>query len=1023
MALDRQNVNVPLAGGLDTKTDPKQVTLGKLDVVENGIFTETGALRKRAGTQDLNSDVRVLATSSMNAIPPKLTAGNFVTTFQEELVVGDGLNLYSYSPAGQVWDYKGALDLFQVTTQAVCRNTAHFTSNPDSATAGGLQLFAWTETASATPTTFFSIVDTSTQQVIINRTSIGSGTVMPRCAAIAGILVLFYADTATNHINYFIFGPFGQTVGSGTAATNFTTSGASFDLTVSPGAIYLAWPTSTGVSVTSFNSTLVQGPVLSKTATVLSAVTVARCAVDASIWVAYNTSSVIAAFVVDSTLTLTLLAPTTIETVAATGHVTLQIDSTKTARVLYDLKGSAVTQNGTSYFSNAQVRYNTLTQAGTAGTPGIWLQGVLLASKVFYVPSPASVTPVYRVIVAQDSALQPSYFVTSFYNVPGTILGRVTGRVFPSTSGTASTAGPLSSVTVAGTDVQLALLQVEALFSGLTTTGEVNTFTLAGVSVVSLDFDYTNTQTVLLGKNLQVAGAQVNMYDGYNVVEHGFQLFPELSDSAITVTGTSGGLSAGLYGYQVTYEWTDLQGQVHRSAPSAVYSKTASSTNTATIVVPNLRLTSKQNVNIVLYRTAVNGSVYYRLTSPAAPIINDPTSNTPVSITDAAADTAILANQQLYTTGGEIENICAPPALSFATYMNRVLLVAADDPSTFWYSKQVVEGAPVEFTDSFTQFTGSDSTGPLVALAQMDDKLILFKENSVFYVTGQGPSPSGLNNDFTNAMLIAADAGCISPQSVVLTPMGLMFQSNKGIYLLSRSLETQYIGADVEAYNSQSVTSAQLIPNTQQVRMTLSDRITLVYDYFYSRWATYTNYGAVSSTLWNNSFTFLRSSAPAVSSEVSGSFVDNGQHVKLKLTTNWLTFAGLQGFQRLYKALILGEYFGPHQLLVSLAYDFDSNIIQQDYINAGNLLNSGAFGADTVYGASSVFGGAYPLYQWRVFPARQKCDAIQITLEDVQVLSVQTGAVYNEGLSLSSMALEVGVKKGLNKLPASRSFG
>jgi len=52
----------------------------------------------------------------------------------------------------------------------------------------------------------------------------------------------------------------------------------------------------------------------------------------------------------------------------------------------------------------------------------------------------------------------------------------------------------------------------------------------------------------------------------------------------------------------------------------------------------------------------------------------------------------------------------------------------------------------------------------------------------------------------TEPSLIPTDTGTINPRSIVLTPMGIMYQSEKGIYLLDRSLQVSYIGADVEAY-------------------------------------------------------------------------------------------------------------------------------------------------------------------------------------------------------------------------------
>jgi hypothetical protein len=47
--LERQKIVVPLAQGVDTKTDEKQVEAGKLLELENGVFTTLKSIRKRDG--------------------------------------------------------------------------------------------------------------------------------------------------------------------------------------------------------------------------------------------------------------------------------------------------------------------------------------------------------------------------------------------------------------------------------------------------------------------------------------------------------------------------------------------------------------------------------------------------------------------------------------------------------------------------------------------------------------------------------------------------------------------------------------------------------------------------------------------------------------------------------------------------------------------------------------------------------------------------------------------------------------
>lgn len=194
----------------------------------------------------------------------------------------------------------------------------------------------------------------------------------------------------------------------------------------------------------------------------------------------------------------------------------------------------------------------------------------------------------------------------------------------------------------------------------------------------------------------------------------------------------------------------------------------------------------------------------------------------------------------------------------------RLWLVDAEDQNLLWFSKQVIENTPVEMSDLFTFYippttAAQGSTGPITALAPLDDKLIIFKSNAIYYINGTGPDNTGANNNYSQPIFITSTVGCANQQSIVFMPQGLMFQSDKGIWLLDRGLGTTYIGAPVEQYNSGLVESAQNIPETNQVRFILNTGVTLMYDYYYSQWGTFVNVPAISSCIFQNLHTFINS--------------------------------------------------------------------------------------------------------------------------------------------------------------------
>lgn len=409
--------------------------------------------------------------------------------------------------------------------------------------------------------------------------------------------------------------------------------------------------------------------------------------------------------------------------------------------------------------------------------------------------------------------------------------------------------------------------------------------------------------------------------------------------------------------------------------------------------VPTLRATNKGAVSLALYRTQDDQTLLYRVTSLASPTLNDRTIDF-AYLYDPVSDQSIAGNEQLYTTGGEVDNSSPPASSVITTYKNRAVLIPNENQLTWWYSKQVIPGSPVEFSASFVENIDSRGGGITVPAA-MDDKLILFKLNNIFYVVGEGPTPAGTQNDFTEAQLISTDTGCSNPASVVLTPDGLMFQSPKGIYLLARNMSVVYIGDAVEAYNTDTVTSAILIENLNQVRFTMLSGVCLVYDYCFKQWAVFTNIAAVDSCIFNGVYNYLTASG-LVNVETAGTYTDNGAFIQMALTTSWMSLAGLQGFQRIWRLFILGQYVSPHTLLVNINTEFNGTP------NSQNV-------------TIPVTTNPAP-YQFRIHMKQQKCEAIQFQIMDSQASS------FGEGLQLSEITLEAGIKVGGDKLSAGKSY-
>lgn len=556
------------------------------------------------------------------------------------------------------------------------------------------------------------------------------------------------------------------------------------------------------------------------------------------------------------------------------------------------------------------------------------------------------------------------------------------------------------------------------------------------------DFSQTsNYFDTAQGEALHISGGLLKMYDGYKVVEHGFLDTPEApkdinplvigSGGDLRLNANSGVTGGGLrYLYCTVFKWTDRTGKIHRSSPSLPVSLTTPGTSSnkydVTINFIPSYLSSKDNLEVEVYRTTGNGTIFYRLSKvvDAVSVVGTDdyiTGSYPnaknvkyIRIIDSVTDQELAYSEPLYTTGGVLENDSALSSSYVASYKARIFLILSDG-YTLQYSKVTGIGQPVSFNAAF-KIPLDDKGGKAIALAVMDDHLLIFKERAIFALTGEGPNELGQQDDYRTPYQVTADAGCVDPNSIVENPEGIMFKSAKGIYMIKRNFGLQYIGDSVEKYNSETIRSATLLSSVNQIRLITDSGRALVYDYYSNRWTTFTNIRGLDSIEFKGTYYYVKSSG-LVYKETPGFFQDNGQFIKMRIKSAWIQISGVQGFQRFYKLLLLGTYKSAHNLLVKLGYDFNSSYQQQTIVTVADTISPTTYGQDTPYGSGTPYGGEYPLYQWLIFPKKQKCQSFQFELEDVKT------TVDGESFNLSHVMAEVGIKEGGFPKETPKAFG
>jgi hypothetical protein len=567
-------------------------------------------------------------------------------------------------------------------------------------------------------------------------------------------------------------------------------------------------------------------------------------------------------------------------------------------------------------------------------------------------------------------------------------------------------AGNSIEVTLAGNETaQAVAVLVEAAIAAGSAHVTVTGPTTGGLGpVVGVTMDFEGPESAIYWAVNPSTGGVAQGYIGFNA--NGV-------DSLLTVN------------YAATYTWVDEQGQYHESDPSVpvtayipAYVTVGGTYPPAGTVVPpnaviqigvqNLTQTLKPNVQIAIYRTPSDppsnplAQVFYAVTNPPEnDLPNAPTSVTPTTFVDYLSDTAIASNQALYTGGGVVEHD-GPPASGYVmVHSNRIWLAALEDPTLWWYSGELQDGLGVWFSEGQTvrlpANNGGKVGGHVTAGASMDGNLVALQLYQPWLITGQGPDNTGNNGAF-NFQIITSDVGCRDPGSVAVTPNGVVFKSTQGFRILNRSLQVTMPSGDgyddVAAYNADVVSKAVVLDNGTKIIFLSFGGTTQLFDYLYGTWGQFSYQGVDGLVAPNGLFTFIRIDG-AILQENDGSYEDVSTGYPMIAQTAKLKFAGVNGFQRVWKAFIQGHFKADQSYQIQITYDDEASPTQ-----------------------TLTFTPTADCSAFRIDLNRQLCKAVTFTIQDTAPYA--TGTTWG----LDAIDLEVGVRKGgTQTIGSTRSVG
>lgn len=288
-----------------------------------------------------------------------------------------------------------------------------------------------------------------------------------------------------------------------------------------------------------------------------------------------------------------------------------------------------------------------------------------------------------------------------------------------------------------------------------------------------------------------VACAQPMWVDSSGEYEAGFIQAPV--STAATIITAGGSLTANsAYSHTAIFESIDANGLIERSAPAVPRACATTANTTATVEFSCLEF-GQRWVRCKVYRTLANGSVFKLVGSvDASPAM----SVQPVfTFVDTYADSDITQNETLYTQIGQELATSQFPACSFAAVGgDRMVCGGGFNGETLHFSKLFLPHICPEFADddAFRKRLPADVTG-----AAYLDNWIGFTREGIYIITGDGPDGAG-EGAFAPYFRLPYNVGCIDWRSVLVTDVGVFFQSARGLALLPRGFGAPVIMDQVE---------------------------------------------------------------------------------------------------------------------------------------------------------------------------------------------------------------------------------
>lgn len=1000
-SLDLQVVHIPLAYGLQSKVDPRALTAPSLARARDVQFEELGGIQPRA---------------PFAAMPLAIVGGGTVTsprrlaTVRDELLLFTSTSLYTWSDIEQGWLLRGE------HPAAVVSETPVFVRTEDQVCADRAELsdvvvYAWVAQG-ASSQVMVAAIDALSGATLLAPLGLGASTTRPRLIALSAAILLFYEDAA-GVLRAHAIDPAAIVVtpGAGTLVVAAATFNQNYDVVQSaqnPDNALLVHRQDVTTSYSIFR--------IPQTLAGISAIAKARPADGAiALAVAPSSANRVAVFRRDGgnleadVLVESTFADSTINlavggmTGGADEQVTAAFRSTQDAGTF---RCYVFWRSGAATVSS----FNFVTSAGGVGSSATFAPVLTIGSRAFEYNGHVMLWLVYENATLGASGfggeLQNTYFLV---RDDQQLLAKA---AYLRAAGTPEFAAILPTVqTISPGVFAWAGTERRRIAIG---TSQRGYGAIAPLDVVLAFDDDRARRWRQLGDTLYVTGGQILQYDGEGLAEVGFHLFPL---ALVAIPGTTGSMDPGGYAIKSSFRWENARGERDRGTSANTFLVTLDGglgqdeivvSSAETLFATMKReapLGNRSPVAIEFWRTKVNAApgVPSFLTSGLDPavvagdnryVVNAPLS-TFVAFNDGLADSVLAQREANPENGGVLPSLAPPAATIIEATQDRIILSGiADRPNAVHYSRLRGDGEVASFHGAL-RFELPPIGGRNTAVAFLNETMVVFQESAIFAVPGDGfGNVIGQGSNYGPGRLISSDLGAESPESVAFTPKGLLFKSRKGWYLMADWGPPRYVGAPVAAFDDELIRSTQVVESQHHIRILTEGRM-LVWDYEADQWAEWPIADLAHGVLWRGQHVVIAGAEVLAQSDTLGA------PVQLDVETGWIATGGIQGFQRVWWIMVLGQLLSTCRVRIRLARDYVDDVYFDDKIWTPS--------PGTIGGPMQVRHG----------PSIQQVQGLKVRITALHASLDQ--APVGGGFNLTALSLECGVQQGLfRSLPAAQ---